>query len=35
VLLGGIVWLALGHDPLWAGWSMAGAGVAWLIALLR
>ena len=35
VLLGGIVWLALGHDPQWAGWSMVGAGVAWLIALLR
>jgi ubiquinone biosynthesis protein len=35
VLLGGIVWLALGHDPQWAGWTMVGAGVAWLIALLR
>jgi ubiquinone biosynthesis protein len=35
VLLGGIVWLALGHEPQWAGWSMVGAGVAWLIALLR
>jgi ubiquinone biosynthesis protein len=35
VLLGGIVWLALGRDPQWAGWSMVGAGAAWLIALLR
>jgi ubiquinone biosynthesis protein len=35
VLLGGIVWLALGHDPQWAGWTMVGAGVAWLVALLR
>jgi ubiquinone biosynthesis protein len=35
VLLGGIVWMALGHEPLWAGWAMVGIGVAWLLALLR
>jgi ubiquinone biosynthesis protein len=35
VLLGGIVWMALGHEPLWAGWGMVGVGVAWLISLLR
>jgi ubiquinone biosynthesis protein len=35
VLLGGIVWLALGRDPVWAGWALAGTGVAWIIASLR
>ncbi len=35
VLLGGILWSALGHDPLWAGWLVSGAGAAWLLAELR
>ena len=35
VLLGGIVWLALGREPPWAGWSMVGVGVAWLITTFR
>ena len=35
VLLGGIVWLALGREPAWAGWALAGVGAAWLIATLR
>jgi ubiquinone biosynthesis protein len=35
VLLGGIVWMALAHEPLWAGWAMVGSGVAWLLALVR
>jgi ubiquinone biosynthesis protein len=35
VLLGGIVWMALAHEPVWAGWAMAGTGIAWLIALVR
>jgi ubiquinone biosynthesis protein len=35
VLLGGIVWLALGREPAWAGWSMVGVGVAWLITTFR
>jgi len=35
VLLGGIVWLALGREPAWAGWSMLGVGVAWLITTFR
>jgi ubiquinone biosynthesis protein len=35
LLLGGIVWLALGRDPAWAGWALTGAGAAWLLGLLR
>ncbi len=35
VLLGGIVWLAFGRNPEWAGWALAGIGAAWLIATIR
>jgi ubiquinone biosynthesis protein len=35
MVLGGIVWTAVGHDPLWAGWALTAAGVAWLLGLLR
>jgi ubiquinone biosynthesis protein len=35
LMLGGIVWLAFGQNPAWAGWGMAGLGVAWLIGVLR
>ena len=35
LLLGGIVWTAIGHDPKWAGWALAGGGAAWLLGLLR
>jgi len=35
VLLGGIVWMALGREPAWAGWGMIGVGIAWLITTLR
>ncbi|HEU5134400.1 MAG TPA: ubiquinone biosynthesis regulatory protein kinase UbiB [Steroidobacteraceae bacterium] len=35
LLLGGIVWTAIGHDPAWAGWVLAGGGAAWLLGLLR
>jgi ubiquinone biosynthesis protein len=35
VLLGGMVWLALGRDPDWAGWALTGIGAAWLIAMVR
>ncbi len=35
VLLGGIMWLALGREPAWAGWGMVGVGVAWLITTFR
>ena len=35
LLLGGIVWTAIGRDPAWAGWVLAGGGAAWLLGLLR
>jgi ubiquinone biosynthesis protein len=35
VLLGGIVWLALAREPLWAGWGMIGVGVVWLLNEIR
>src|SRR6185503_876441 len=35
ILLGGIVWLAVGREPEWAGWGMIAIGVAWLLATLR
>jgi ubiquinone biosynthesis protein len=35
ILLGGIVWLAVGRDPAWAGWVLAGVGAAWLLGEVR
>jgi ubiquinone biosynthesis protein len=35
VLLGGIVWMALGRDPQWVGWALGGAGTSWLIFAMR
>ncbi len=35
LLLGGIVWLALGRDPSWPGWLLAGAGALWLAGAWR
>jgi ubiquinone biosynthesis protein len=35
LMLGGIVWTAIGRDPAWVGWALAGAGAAWLLGLLR
>jgi ubiquinone biosynthesis protein len=35
LVLGGIVWLALGHDPSWPGWALTGVGAAWLLVELR
>jgi ubiquinone biosynthesis protein len=35
LLLGGLVWMALGHQPYWAGWALTGVGAAWLLGLLR
>lgn len=34
-LLGGIVWMAVARDPQWAGWALAAAGVAWIVAEFR
>src|SRR5262245_47028246 len=31
-LLGGIVWLAAGREPVWAGWGLIAAGGVWLLA---
>ena len=33
-LLGGIIWLALGHTA-WPGWTLAGLGAAWLFFVYR
>jgi ferric-dicitrate binding protein FerR (iron transport regulator) len=35
LLLGGLVWMALGHEPAWAGWLLSAVGAAWLLGLLR
>src|SRR6185295_14247899 len=35
VLLGGIVWLAAGRGPEWAGWTLAGVGATWLLWSIR
>jgi ubiquinone biosynthesis protein len=35
LLLGGIVWAALGREPLWAGWALGAVGTAWLFAEMR
>jgi ferric-dicitrate binding protein FerR (iron transport regulator) len=35
LLLGGLVWTALGHEPAWAGWVLMGVGAVWLLGLLR
>ena len=35
ILLGGIVWMALGRDPQWAGWALAAVGAIWLVGELR
>jgi ubiquinone biosynthesis protein len=35
LVLGGIVWLAIGRDPSWPGWGLAGVGAAWLLGELR
>jgi hypothetical protein len=34
ILLGGIVWMALGREPAY-GWGMIGVGGVWLLAMLR
>jgi ubiquinone biosynthesis protein len=35
ILLGGIVWTSLAHEPAWVGLVLCGAGVAALIAAIR
>ena len=35
ILLAGLVWLALDHPPIWAGWTMIGIGAVWLLTVLR
>src|SRR6187399_1310091 len=35
LLLGGLVWMSLGHEPAWAGWVLSGVGAVWLLGLLR
>ncbi len=35
LLLGGIVWLALGRDPQWAGWALSAVGAAWIVSEIR
>ena len=35
LVLGGIVWLALGRDPSWPGWALTGVGAAWLLVEMR
>jgi ubiquinone biosynthesis protein len=31
ILLGGLIWLAVGRDPAWAGWSMLVLGAVWIL----
>ena len=31
ILLGGLIWLSLGRDPAWPGWSMLVLGAGWLL----
>jgi ubiquinone biosynthesis protein len=35
LLLGAIVWLAVGANPAWPGWTLGGLGTIWLFAALR
>ena len=35
LLLGGIVWLAVGHNPSWPGWALSVTGVLWLYSIWR
>jgi ferric-dicitrate binding protein FerR (iron transport regulator) len=35
LLLGGIVWLAVGGEPIWAGWALLAASAAGLMVALR
>jgi ubiquinone biosynthesis protein len=35
LLLGGLVWVALGREPAWAGWTLGAAGALWLLGEMR
>lgn len=35
LLLGGIVWLAVGHNPSWPGGALSVTGVLWLYSVWR
>jgi ubiquinone biosynthesis protein len=35
LLLGGIVWLGVGHNPSWPGWALSVAGALWLFSIWR
>jgi len=35
LLLGGIVWLAIGHNPAWPGWVLVTTGTVWLLSVWR
>jgi ferric-dicitrate binding protein FerR (iron transport regulator) len=35
LLLGGVVWMAFGREPVWAGPIVSGLGAVWLLASLR
>jgi ubiquinone biosynthesis protein len=35
VLLGGLVWLAVEHNPAWPGFALIAIGVAWLLVIWR
>ncbi len=31
ILLGGLIWLTVGRDPAWPGWSMLVLGAGWIL----
>jgi ubiquinone biosynthesis protein len=35
ILLGGLFWLTVGREPLWAGWAIAVLGAGWLLTAWR
>jgi ubiquinone biosynthesis protein len=35
LLLGGIVWMAIGRDPQWVAWVLSAVGVAWIVVEIR
>jgi hypothetical protein len=35
ILLGGLVWLGVGHETAWPGWAMLTLGAGWLLTAWR